>query len=155
MANKWYVSRQSYSSMGENALVVEIAGGGRDYSNPGQLVSKYSGEADEYTDPREAVTVAVDIASQWRKDLRQAGEHRKITIRRGHTGGFTMPFEPTTIKEATDWAEATYTEMPKCPQCGGLMGDESWKPFDVDEDEACCSENCANLRFQQEEEIEV
>lgn len=152
---KWYVSRQSYSSMGENALVVEIAGGGRDYSNPGQLVSKYSGEAEEYTDPREAVKVATEIASQWRKDLRQAGEHRKITIRRGHTGGFTMPFEPTTIKEATDWAEETYEELPKCAGCGGLLGKETWTPDGIDDpDLICCSERCAEKLIEPDLELE-
>lgn len=147
---KWFVSRQSYASMGEDALVVEIAGGGLDYSNPGMLVTKFSGEGEEYTDPREAAKAAIEIAQAWRK-----ASGKEITVRYGHTGGNTMPFDEATDEEVTAWAEERYENLPKCPECGDVMGEDRWKPTDMHvDDEACCSESCADKRFAPMEDVE-
>ncbi len=142
----WYVSRQDYSSLGERANVVEIAGGGRDYSNPGQLVSKYPGEGEEYTDPRDAVTAAINILKRW-----EAASGTRVTIRIGHTGGNTIPFDAPShgkgIIEAKKWANEKWEEMPKCPQCGEALPPEKEQYHLQDRtDEKFCSENCANNR---------
>ena len=123
--------------------MVEIALGGIDYCNPDALCEKYAGEFQEFTDPREAAATGIAILKAWRND----GE-RKAKLAVGSTGGFTMPFEPTTIPQVLRWGREQYAALPKCPQCGELMNGESWKPADfyVDDDEACCSERCCEKR---------
>ena len=65
----YFVSRQCYWGVEpDEQNVVEIASGGRDYSNPDMLVEKYAGEGQEYSDPREALEVALSIAKQWKQD---------------------------------------------------------------------------------------
>lgn len=138
----WTVTRQRYWIDGRS--VVEIAEGGIDYTNPDALCAKYDGEFCTYTDPREAVETAISILRSWRAD----GE-RKAMLAIGSTGGCTMPFENCSMADARTWAKQTYAELPRCPECGDLMGNERWSPcdFHVDDDEQCCSERCCEKRF--------
>lgn len=134
--SKWFVSRQCYWGV-EDPNVVEIAGGGLDYANPDMLVEKYPGEGEEYTDPRKAAEVALAIAAAWKKD----NPDMTIGVAHGNTGGYTMPFEPGGEKELKAWAEKQYESLPRCEQCGGLMGDEEY--FDSFDEPTLCSERCA------------
>jgi hypothetical protein len=148
---RWFVSRQDYWGE-ENPLAVEIAAGGVEYANADMLVDAYAalGEGREYDDPREAAAAAIAVAEAWRRDTGRSAE--EITVRVGYTGGMTMPFEEGTDADAREWAERTYAELPKCPHCGELMGNERWVPtdFPVDDDEACCSQFCCEARHLQE-----
>ena len=75
-----------------------------------------------------------------------------------------MDFEPTTIKESREWAEAVYARLPRCPVCASVMPDADDKRREryVNEDsvwsgEEYCSERCAEKACspEQEEEEEV
>lgn len=145
MANKWFVSRQCYWGV-EDPNVVEIAGGGLDYANADMLVTKYEGEGEEYTDPREAVEVALAIAETWRKDE----PFMTIGVAHGHTGGFTMPFELSEEKELKTWAEKIYAALPKCDHCGELLGDVTYS--DEFGDFQFCREYCAERHTDDREE---
>jgi hypothetical protein len=79
--------------------VVEVSIGGIDYTNPDALMAKYEGEFVEFDDPREAVEAAIRICRKWRKDGRKDAK-----MGFGSTGGFTIPFEDCTFKEAREWA---------------------------------------------------
>jgi hypothetical protein len=144
----WFVSRQCYWPDGTK--VVEVAAGGRDYANAGMLCAKYSGEGEEYRDPVEAVEVAIAICRSWRRD----GEGR-AKVAWGATGGFTMPFEPSTFKEARAWAKERRSKLERCPQCGYIMPGprDRWRLQGWD-DEEFCSDHCAE-RFESELHSEV
>ena len=145
--NVWYVSRQSYWGVDpDEQNMVEIAFGGLDYANADMLVSKYAGEGEEYNDPREAVTAAILIARQWRKDQPKL----KIGIASGCTGGYTMPFEKSSVKELKDWAEKTWQELPKCDQCGKVLPKEFWQPTDDPDLGRYCSEYCCDKAIEVE-----
>lgn len=98
------VTRQSYWPDGDP--VVEVAVGGIDFVNPDALVAKYPGEFKSFWDPRQAIKVAIEICQQWRED----GEP-KAQLAIGNTGGFTIPFEPTTFEKAIKWAEEEYETL--------------------------------------------
>ncbi len=140
MSDKWFVSRQSYWGV-EDPNVVEIAGGGLDYANPDMLVEKYAGEGKEYTDPREAVTVALAIAAAWKKDEPDT----VIGVAQGCTGGYTIPFTPEGEKELKEWAVKTYADLPRCTQCGELIGEESY--LDLRNKPTLCSESCSEAYY--------
>lgn len=155
------VTRQHYWGVEEkDAYVVEVSAGGFDYCNPDALVSKYSGEGEEYEDPREAVEVAIQIVKDWRRD----GEKRaKIGI--GATGGYTMPFDPTTFADAKKWAEKEYESLEKCAGCdtviedakewyqaGTIFKDGEFLPYE--DGYKYCSERCAEKASGYEEEEE-
>jgi len=138
----WFVSRQVYWGVDEeDSRCVEIAFGGRDYSNADMLDPKYKGEGQEYSDPREAVTVAIEIEKLWRKDDPKASIH----IDYGATGGSTMPFlNFPTNDELIAWADKTFEQMPKCDQCGGHRDAENYYRFYDDLDLGkFCSKHCA------------
>jgi hypothetical protein len=146
------VTRQS--QWPEGTYVVEVSGGGIDYTNPGALSKKYKGEFEEFADPREAVETAIRIAQQWQADC-----DRKVFIGTGSTGGMTMPFDPEPLNEETfaalrERAEEEYQEMPKCDRCGDLTGKEKWH-INGDEDWGTfCSENCADNAYWESMEDE-
>jgi pyruvate/2-oxoglutarate dehydrogenase complex dihydrolipoamide acyltransferase (E2) component len=159
----WYVSRQNYSSLGEDALVVEITGAAKlehdayEYANPGQLVAKYAEEGTEHSDPREAVKAAIEVAEAWKKD-----GGKDITIRYGCTWGSTIAFdEPENADdmgaaEVKKWADDLYEELPKCTVCGEIMGKENWYPNHAFKDDSfvCCSEQCAEKASEPDPEDE-
>lgn len=153
MSNKWFVSRQFYwGADPDEANVVEIASGGCDYANPDMLVEKYAGEGKTYTDPREAVNIAIDIAKQWKADKPDL----KIGIAHGFTGGCTMPFEPQETEELKAWALKAYEALPKCTQCGELLPEKHYT-LPEDPDVKFCREYCAEKyaeeNFHTEEEV--
>lgn len=135
----WYVSRQNYWPDGD--LVVEVAFGGGDYSNPDQLSVKYGklGEGQEYSDPREAIKVAIVIRNTWNEDNNIESE-----VRVGYTGGNTIPFEGgESDEELLNWAEKRYLTLSKCDHCGRLIEKEPWERFDDSDNLKFCSEYCA------------
>jgi len=137
----WFVSRQCYWGVDpDEAHVVEIAAGGLDYANPDMLVEKYAGEGQEYEDPREAVEAAIEIAKLWKSD----NPKLNIGIAHGFTGGCTMPFEASEIKDLRKWAQEAYNNLPKCDRCGEILKKNSTY-FLVDDPDAgsFCSESCA------------
>lgn len=146
----WFVSRQQYFGVEpEERYMVEIAAGGLNYANADMLVSKYSGEGQEYADPREAVNVALEIAEAWQKDKPEI----VVNVGHGATGGMTMPFEGSEKDELIAWGEETWEGLEKCP-CGEVMeGAKEWYrigtftsggfyPDDSDVTK-CCSERCS------------
>ena len=114
----WFVSRQRYFPDGD--LMVEIAGGGGDYSNPDMFSPKYPGEGEEYTDPREAVKVALLIRDLWQKDA----PDEEIEVGEGCTGGYTMPFDGSDDDALIAWAEKEYADLEKCARCGKILTGE-------------------------------
>lgn len=141
--SKYFVSRQCYRNV-EDPNVVEIAGGGFDYANPDMLVEAYPGEGEEYDDPREAVKVALAIAVAWKKDR----PNLAIGVAHGHTGGMTMPFEPSAEKELKAWATETHEAheaLPKCDHCGDVLGDETYT--DAVGDFKFCREYCVEQHY--------
>lgn len=130
---KWTISRQIQWPNG--TPIVEISAGGIDYTNPDALSPEYEGEFEEFIDPREAVRTAIEICRRWRKD----GE-KKAYLGIGATGGMTMPFEPTTFKNAEKWAEKCWESLEKCEWCGGILPEEFW--MDEFGNGKFCSESC-------------
>lgn len=123
----------------EGTPVVEVSAGGIDYTNPDALSAKYPGEFETFDDPREAVDAAIAICLSWRED----GE-KEAQVGHGATGGMTMPFDTSTFEAAEEWAHGVYEGLPKCSRCGGVLGREKYRSFEL-EDEEFCSEVCAQL----------
>ena len=146
------VTRQRQWPEGTN--LVEISSGGIDYCNPDALGAKYSGEFEEYRDPREAVETAIEICRAWRKD----NPSERIAIGHGATAGMTMPFDACTFVSARKWARLVWDELEKCPGCGEPLPDEKrklWHANDWDGLEYC-SEDCATraAEFEAEQDAE-
>ncbi len=129
--------------------MVEVSCGDHNYTNPDALSAQYSGEFEEFTDARDAVEVAIEIARAWRKDSR-----KQVSLGYGSTGGSTMPFESSTVKAARAWARKAFEAAPKCAGCNGIMPDnnrEYWRANDWDGLEYC-SEYCADREAEFEAE---
>jgi len=142
------VTRQVNTYTGDQ--VVEISDGSLDYSNPGALCKRYPGEFDSFDDPREAVETAIKIAKAWQADKPE----ETILIASGGTGGCTMFFEGEPLTDETfeglqEQAEKAWEELPKCSRCGEVMGKEKWTHPDMFSEEEYCSENCADLAWEQ------
>lgn len=153
--SKVYTVTRQCSWPDEN-YIVEISYGGIDYTNPDALRERYPGEFKEYDDPREAVSVAIQIAHSWQADRPK----EEIFIGRGATGGMTMPFDPEPLNEETfaefrSWADKRYAELPKCSQCGDILPDNSrnrWRLLDhYFEGEFFCREYCAETFYENAE----
>lgn len=141
---KWTVARQIQWPEGDP--VVEISASGIDYTNPDALVQKYPGEFEEFTDPRGAVKVAIEICRKWRRD----GEKAHIGI--GATGGMTMPFDRITFWDAEVWAKERYQSLEKCEFCGEILPEEYWTPeFPHGK---FCSEFCVEEFMKDYEELD-
>lgn len=142
----------------EGKLVVEISKGGFDYVNPDMLVVQYPrlGEGETFTGMIPAVAAGIAIAKAWK----EAKPKEDIGIAVGFTHGCTLPFdgeELTAEVEAALLAEADRydAELPKCAHCGDILGDELWGPHWQHPDERdCCSENCAEMHYNQPDEDE-
>lgn len=133
---KLYVSRQRHWPDGD--LTVEIVKGGLNYANPGHLEIKWSsiGEGEEFTDPREAVQAAINIANEWRKIEKE----NEIEITFGSTGGMSIPLPAYSDEELIKIAEEEYEKLPKCAKCGELFENEKYRlEFSGDE---FCTEYC-------------
>lgn len=143
---KFFVSRQI--NWPDGISMVEIAQGGLDYANPGMLVPKFKelGEGNEYTDPREAVEAAILIRDAWKQ-----GSEDDVEIGMGHTFGHSMPFDGDSDENLRARAEKLWEKLPKCAECGGLMGKEKYGDPHMGEYD-CCSEHCAEKRYFTPEE---
>ena len=131
---KYFVSRQHYYYSGD--LVVEIAGGGLDYSGADMLTPRYRnlGEGGEYTNPVEAGEVAITICEQWRRDCPE----EEINVVAGFSHGFTAEFEPSDFAAIREEMKAALEEMPKCDYCGGVIYEgEGWRLVDEPDLEFC------------------
>ena len=141
----FFVSRQLYWGVeSEDSHVVEIATSGIDSSNPDMLVAKYPGEGMDYTNPIEAVEVAIAIAEAWQKDKPNV----TINIALGNTHGCTMPFESIDVEELKSWAQTVYNKLPLCDTCGEIT-EEKYSLQDWP-DNKFCSEYCAE-KFLEEQ----
>lgn len=142
---KFFVSRQQYWGVEEEeGTVVEVAYGGLDYANPDMLGTKWRelGEGKEFTDPREAVEAAIRVCDAWRK----AGcPHAKVAM--GSTGGCTIPFEPKEYDACRARAAELFEKLPKCAECGELLGTETFTHDLVMDDEKFCREYCAEKNY--------
>jgi len=142
------VTRQHQFPDGNN--IVEVSAGGIDYCNPDALVAKYAGEFEVFADPREAVETAIEIVRDWRKDTREP-----IHIGIGVTGGLTMPFDPTTFKDARAWARKACELAPKCSECGGLLPPKRERfTHQLADGEEFCREYCAEENYRRSAEPE-
>lgn len=150
---KWYVSRQSYYYSGEN--VVEIAEGGLDYSGSDMLVAQYRklGEGDTFNDPREAVTAAIAICRQWRKDCAKGDKWPYVA--HGHTLGMGLELESDTFEGAVEWANRRYESLEKCAQCGEVLPEHYYyNPNIGDEKEfRYCREYCVEQAMAEDYEL--
>lgn len=131
--------------------VVEISSGGIDYTNPDALAAKYTGEFEEFADPREAVDVGWQIAAAWQRNLRANGDDNEVMIAMGCTGGDTMPFDGEPLLFANflqmrKSARIKWEKLPKCDQCGELLGKERFGSWEHNEFN-CCSEYCAERYY--------
>ena len=133
---KYFVSRQCYWP--DQIWVVEIAIGGMDFANPNMLNPHFKefGEGKEFSNPIEAVESAISIKKEWLKRYSK----EPISIAFGSTGGFTMPFDSCTDEEAIEWADKEYSKLPKCYECGKVLGDTWWQ--DDFGDLKFCQESC-------------
>lgn len=144
----FYVSRQRQWPDGN--LSVEVAQGGPDYSNPGEITPHRAlralGEGRTYRDPVEAVEAAIAIRKAW-IDIRKAGgdADEPIGLGFGFTHGCTMPFSDTTEQDALERAQKVRDGMGKCDQCGELLHVIAYRLAD-DNDERFCSSGCAENR---------
>jgi len=143
---KWVVTRQCYYGA-EYPYTVEIAFGGLDYANPDMYCTKYPGEGDEYTDPREAAQTALEIAKQWQTDE----PDKDIGVAYGSTGGYTLPFEKCEEAKLLAWAEKRWEDLPKCQRCGEVMGEEGW--MDAYGEITMCSEYCSDKNHEELERL--
>lgn len=148
---KFFVSRQCEYPDGD--YVVEIVQGGLDYANPGMLVPKWKelGEGQEFTDPREAVEAAINIRDQWNllkfyPNVIGAIEHG-VEISFGSTGGFTLPLPRMSDDELKAKADQLYEKLPKCAECGDLLGKETYTHDYADKDEKFCRDYCAEKNY--------
>jgi hypothetical protein len=150
----WFVNRQSYWGVDpEDQYCVEIAAGGLDYANPDMLVAKYEGEGEEYADPREAVETALKIRDAWKKD--KPGD--TINVAHGDTNGMTLPFEGDTDEALKEWAEKKYESLPKCDECGEIIGKDSYKCWEFSDFEFCreyCAEKWYSRQCEEDELVE-
>lgn len=126
----------------EGTAMVEVSGGGLDYTNPDALGAKYPGEFETYTDPREAVETAIAICRAWRKD-----DAPGARVAYGATGGMTMPFDSCSFEEARVWARRAYERLPKCARCGDPLPPHPYRL--PDSDERFCREYCAEESCRQ------
>ena len=135
------VTRQRYYGLNEfNCHCVEVAEGGIDYCGPNALQAQYTGEFQEFQDPRKAVEVAISIADKWKQD----NPNLQINVAMGCNFGFTIPFSPQTVDEIRSKAQKIYDTLEKCPRCQSILPekDKRWYANDWDGIEYC-SEQCA------------
>lgn len=142
----------------DGALVVEISQGGIDYTNPDALTARYPGEFEEFEDPREAVKVAIEIATCWQKDH----PSDQILIDHGATAGMTMPFDGLELIDENlvtlkTWAEEEVAKLPKCDKCGEVIFGDPITLVEFDDWKFCreyCAEEWHAEQFAEEDDEE-
>ncbi|KYC44292.1 MAG: hypothetical protein AMQ74_01991 [Candidatus Methanofastidiosum methylothiophilum] len=131
--------------------IVEVTRGGLDGVNPDALVEKYKGEFEQFSDPREAVKVALSIREQWSKDIEGLPNEeyavasirdkviRDIAIGCGNTCGGDCPLEAISPEEAEAWAVKEYNALKKCARCNDIVKTPYTHEYSEEE---FCSEYC-------------
>jgi hypothetical protein len=148
----YYVSRQLYWPDGDP--VVEIAAGGLDYANPDMLCTRFAGEGETYTDPRDALAAAISIRDEWQAHERRRKESRinpdDIRIEHGFTAGFTMPFmSHDEDAELLAWAEKEAESLPRCDRCGEIIEGNPIRIWGDLLEERFCADYCAEQRYME------
>jgi hypothetical protein len=151
-ARKYVVTRQHYYYSG--ARVVEVETGGWDCVGPGALSAIYlwAGEGGEYADPREAARVAYDVWKAWNQTLNGSTTAVPIQFSWGSTMGMGTEHDPQDTDEDDNPVYLTAIQMfmladeaaenlPKCDQCGDVLGDEVYD-LDGDDSWGFCSWEC-------------
>jgi hypothetical protein len=147
---KFFVSRQKYWGVEpEEGTIVEISIGGIDFANPDMLGFLWPnlGEGKEFTDPREAVEAAIAICDVWK--LREP--NAKVAC--GWTAGNTLPFDSETYDVLREFAEKTYDKLPKCEECGCLLGKRTYTHELCMDNEKFCREYCADENYRKHIEL--
>lgn len=146
------LTRQCYFAS-DQPYVVEISHGDLDSTGSDAYAKHYKGEFETLQDPREAVDVALAIATAWKKDKPELDIH----IAHGFTAGSTLQLEPESedweenVAALKKWAAEAWEKLPKC-SCGEPLPEERkqytlCEPYD-DMDEAYCSERCAEKAYE-------
>jgi hypothetical protein len=144
----------------DGTLVVEVSAGSFDYVNPDCLSSKYAGEGESFSDPREAVETAIQIVRDWRADIRKLprADRQPVSIGVGSTLGMTLPFFPDTFAHAKAWATKVWESLEKCSGCPEPLPDSKRERFQANDWDALeyCSERCATRaqEFEAEQDAE-
>lgn len=146
---KFYVSRQI--SWPDGQLSVEIVQGGSDYANPRQLSARWPhlGEGNTFNDPRKAVEAALRIKEIWSEI-----ESEPIDLTFGATAGMTIDLPEYTDEDLLAQADQIYEKLPKCDQCGELLGDETYTHPLAFDSERFDTRNCADAHFLAQSEPE-
>lgn len=144
--------------------IVEVSRGDMDGVNPDALVEKYEGEFGKFTDPREAVKVALRIREQWAKDIEGLPQEdraiasirdnavRKVAVGCGITWGGDCPLDPIEPSELEAWAVREYNNLEKCARvgCGEILEEGNTYTHDfADEKEKFCSEYCTEIDLEE------
>ena len=137
----------------DGLYIVEITQGGLDFSGPDMLVEKYGklGEGDTFKGMTPAVEAAVAIARQWKLDLKAEGKNYKVYIASGNNHGMGLTLDEYTATEKhfkmfLEKAKAFDEKLPKCVECGEILGKEHFGFYDLGEFD-CCSEYCAEKYY--------
>lgn len=145
--SKFTVTRQM--PWGEDRLIVEVNQGNLDYANPGMLAIKYPGEGETYIGMLPALMSGIEIAKKWQADQPEEA----IMLGIGNTHGFTMPFDGVRIKDTKAIEQLIATakkfdeSLPKCQQCGEILGDEKYR-HEFSDEYCFCSANCADTDYE-------
>lgn len=144
MENKWFVSRQDYWGVCEgDGTIVEVVSGGVDFANPDMLGVKWPhlGEGKEFNDPREAVSAAIAICEEWKKTDPNAH------VAMGGTLGFTCYMEWEEYDVLRLKAEELWEKLPKCAECGGILGKKTYT-HDLSDGAEFCRTYCAEEDYR-------
>lgn len=134
-------------------LQVEISQGGLDYTNPGALSGKYSGEFEQYEGMTPALEAGISIYKAWRHDL-SGDEKKSLGIAIGNTGGSTCFFDASPLTDKLEdelrvKARKFDESLPRCAHCGDILGKER---FGMHGEYDCCSSYCAEQHYAPEPE---
>jgi len=121
--------------------IVEITSGNSEYVNPDCLEI-----IGEYETASEAVEAAISTARDWAGE-----ENEQIFLACGSTLGMTahfdvMPRGAATYAHLRKWAREYDANLPRCAECGEILGETRYGHPDIGEYD-CCSEYCAEKRY--------
>lgn len=150
----YIVTRQAnYGTDPIDEYMVQLSDGGWDHVGPGKLVEQYieQGEDSEHDDPRQALEACIRVAEAWTRDT---GVPKYIEYSYG-SAAWIIPFAVETYNEGRARAEEEFENLPKCDECGKVLSTNKrdiWRAVEPElllDDEAYCSEFCANSAIQE------